>query len=175
MSDETRALAGALLALAAGDEPARAGPHLLVQEPGEAERVVPLLEELLIGRGRQASVRLRDPAASRRHARIRRSPEGLAEVVDLGSKNGLRLGGRRLRAGPARLASGDVVAIGAARVAYVDPLARVGEAALEPPEVEAPHQVVEATPREGPGSASAALLLTCGGLLLLVAGLLLAG
>jgi hypothetical protein len=47
-----------------------------------------------IGRAPGNAVRLTDPCVSRAHARIERGEDGRARIVDLGSRNGLRVGGR---------------------------------------------------------------------------------
>ncbi len=64
----------------------------------------------IVGRDREADVRIDDPSVSRRHARI--VVEGnTASVEDLESKNGTRVGGVPVSQ-PVRLARGDVVAFG---------------------------------------------------------------
>ena len=167
--EATRVAAGGLLALAAAGQPERAGPHLVVEEPGAGERIVPCRGALLIGRGREAGLRLRDPSASRRHAQVLLSSEGLAEVVDLGSWNGLQLGGRRLRTRVAALANGDVLSIGEVRLTYVDPLGPViGEGVRMVMAPGAASPAGEAAPAP-PGTA---LPLAAAALLLLAAALL---
>ncbi len=65
----------------------------------------------IVGRDREADVRIDDPSVSRRHARI--VVEGdTAGVEDLESKNGTRVGGVPVSQ-PVRLAKGDVVTFGA--------------------------------------------------------------
>ena len=64
--------------------------------------------ENIIGRERDAVVRLDAPSISRRHARIIIGPQNTLE--DLGSKNGTCLHGKRIRV--ARLADGDAILIG---------------------------------------------------------------
>jgi uncharacterized membrane protein YeaQ/YmgE (transglycosylase-associated protein family) len=51
---------------------------------------------LTIGRGPDNAVVLADASVSRAHARIERSEEGLLRIVDLDSRNGLLLDGRRV-------------------------------------------------------------------------------
>jgi hypothetical protein len=63
-----------------------------------------------IGRSKDADCVLRDPNVSRRHAELRRSPQGDWTIADLGSTNGIKVNGRRV--GSTRLASGDQVTIG---------------------------------------------------------------
>jgi serine/threonine protein kinase len=68
---------------------------------------------LLLGRGDDVAIRLRDPDASRHHAAVEATPGGV-RVTDLGSKNGTFLAGQRLPAQQARLmARGDQLRIGA--------------------------------------------------------------
>jgi hypothetical protein len=53
--------------------------------------------EILVGRGEECVVRIDDDRASRRHALVR-CLDGEWSLVDLGSKNGTQVDGRRLRA-----------------------------------------------------------------------------
>lgn len=106
---ETRLAAAALLR---GE--ALAEPHLVVAEGPDAGRRHPLRDSTTVGRGVAADLRLSDPAISRLHARIERvGQRWLAE--DLGSRNGLRLNGRRCRR-PRPLAPGDELELGATRL-----------------------------------------------------------
>ncbi len=129
--ETTRALAGRLLRGAARGE-APAAPHLVVIAGRDAGRCIPLGSAETLGRGRRASVRLRDPAASRLHARVERSGDGF-RVQDLGSKNGLAVNGARAAPGGHPLRPGDEVALGATRLRLVDPLAAAGAPAPGPP------------------------------------------
>ena len=63
-----------------------------------------------LGRSKDADCVLRDPNVSRRHAELRRSPEGEWTIADLGSTNGVKVNGRRV--GTAPLSSGDEVTLG---------------------------------------------------------------
>lgn len=131
-------MAGALVRSALRGEGARAGPHLLVRSPGSAERAVALPAELTVGRGTEAGLALDDAGASRLHARIRLDDDGAALVEDLGSKNGLRLNGRRLQAGPSPLRPGDELTVGATALRFVDPLAVAPAASHEAPAAAVP-------------------------------------
>jgi len=148
----TKALAGGILRQVARGEPS--GAHLRVLDGPMAGERLPLGSEETLGRGGEASLRLPDPAASRLHARLGRGPEGVC-VEDLGSKNGIRLNGRRLRAA-CRLRPGDLVTVGRTRLAFED-----AESAPAP------------APRDRPAPRSrrraAALLLLAAGALLLAA------
>lgn len=78
------------------------------------ENVVHVLRarETLVGRSSSCTISLSQAKVSRVHAVFRTSTEGV-EVVDLGSMNGTRVNGQRLR-GPRRLTTGDVVQVGGA-------------------------------------------------------------
>jgi len=62
----------------------------------------------------QISGAAEDPALSRRHAVLRRRPDGTYAIEDLGSTNGTEVNGRPLAAGePVALSDGDRVHLGA--------------------------------------------------------------
>ena len=68
------------------------------------------------GRSRDADVVLDDPNVSRHHAEVR--PSGGSWIVnDLGSTNGIKLNGRRVR-GAESLKRGDVIELGTSRVTF---------------------------------------------------------
>jgi diguanylate cyclase (GGDEF)-like protein len=68
-------------------------------------------DEIVLGRGTEATLRLDEPSVSRVHARITCSRVGRSYVLeDLGSTNGTFVGGRRIRR--TALASGDRVQVG---------------------------------------------------------------
>lgn len=69
--------------------------------------------EHLIGRRLDCHIYVNDQRVSRRHARIRREPDGL-HLEDLGSSNGTYVNSRRIH-GSVRLRDDDVIAIGAWR------------------------------------------------------------
>ena len=71
---------------------------------------LPRAGALILGRGDDAELRLDDASISRRHARISLDEAG-PRVVDLGSRNGLRLNGAALTQESA-LAAGDVLSVG---------------------------------------------------------------
>src|SRR4051794_38123229 len=75
-------------------------------------------EGAVMGRGDQAEIRLEDPFASSRHARLTR--QGAAIVLeDLGSTNGTYLN-EELLGGPQPLHAGDRVRIGDSEFTYMD-------------------------------------------------------
>jgi transcriptional regulator of acetoin/glycerol metabolism len=76
---------------------------VILQPPGESER--------LIGRDPACAIRLEGNDVSRRHAAIRQTPDKSApRIVDLGSRNGIRVNGSAVPS--AELGSGDVVRVG---------------------------------------------------------------
>ncbi|HEU4383019.1 MAG TPA: FHA domain-containing protein [Anaeromyxobacteraceae bacterium] len=107
----TSVLAGRLLVEAALGGAPVAGPHLVAVEGPDAGRRVSLRGEATLGRGRGATLRLADAAASRRHARVAHGRDGFT-LEDLGSKNGLRLNGAPVGRGPAPLHPGDEIEFG---------------------------------------------------------------
>lgn len=110
----TRTLAAAVLrAAAGGDHPPAA--ELRVLDGPLAGCRLPLGGDETLGRGAGASLQLPDPAASRRHLRLRSGPGGV-RAEDLGSKNGWELNGRRRRR-ERLLRHGDVIAVGTTRLA----------------------------------------------------------
>lgn len=80
----------------------RCGEREFVLKPGDS----------VVGRGSEAEVWVHDERVSRHHARIRLA-NAKAVLEDLGSRNGTFLNGARLE-GPASLADGDEIGIGAA-------------------------------------------------------------
>ncbi len=75
--------------------------------------------EYRLGKGEDCDIRLQDPFASRRHARIRIS-RSRAVIEDLGSTNGTWNGGRRLEA-PEAIAHGSLYTIGESRLLFLRP------------------------------------------------------
>lgn len=89
-----------------------------------ARRALPPPEAaLVIGRGDEASWVLLDEDLSRTHAEIRRGWDGVT-VVDLGSKNGTRVDGKRVGRDPALLRDGAAVALGGIVMRFRDPAER---------------------------------------------------
>ncbi len=70
---------------------------------------------IVIGRGLDADLRLEDPHASRRHARIEPDGPGWA-IHDAGSANGTFVNGERVE--ERRLRDGDLIDVGAYRLVY---------------------------------------------------------
>jgi pSer/pThr/pTyr-binding forkhead associated (FHA) protein len=91
-------------------------PDLLgVKEGSQPERLLPIGPDPLgIGRDAQSAVYLNSPYVSRHHARIERRGGGVW-LVDLGSRNGVEVNGRRVT-GETQLRPGDVIAIADVRI-----------------------------------------------------------
>jgi diguanylate cyclase (GGDEF)-like protein len=69
----------------------------------------------IIGRGTEADLWVEDPAISRNHAQVSRSPDGRFTIQDLGSTNGTFVSGRRVE-GRVDLQNGDRVQVGPALI-----------------------------------------------------------
>jgi pSer/pThr/pTyr-binding forkhead associated (FHA) protein len=70
---------------------------------------------VVLGRSREADVRVADVNVSRRHAELRQEGAGYW-IVDLGSTNGLELNGKRVDR--ARLRDGDRIVLGSTEVVF---------------------------------------------------------
>jgi len=152
--EDTRAAAGALLLGAAHLGP---GPALLVLTGPDAGKRHLVHGDVVLGRGRAAGLRLPDAQISRRHARVRLRGERV-EILDLGSKNGVRVNGVRVERRPVALSPGDEVALGETALALEDP--------------SAPARRPEPRPRRRrlPPAVAAAALLALSAAALLLAG-----
>ena len=95
----------------------------------------------LLGRGLEASLRLRDRAVSRQHACIRQS-EGAFFLEDQDSPNGVFLNGQRVRAAQP-LQDGDVLELGRTLLRFQAPLAEPSPPVAEPAPVLPPDSVPE--------------------------------
>jgi FHA domain-containing protein len=95
-------------------------PRLVVERaPGHTPGMeYDIGEGAVMGRGDQAEIRLEDPFASSRHARLMRQG-GIVVLEDLGSTNGTYLN-EELLTGPQPLHRGDRVRIGDSEFTYVD-------------------------------------------------------
>jgi hypothetical protein len=98
--------------------PAAVEPRLVVERaPGHSPGMeYDLHDGAVLGRGEQAEIRLEDPFASSRHARIVRQG-GVMVLEDLGSTNGTYLN-EEVLAGPTPLHPGDRVRIGDSEFTY---------------------------------------------------------
>jgi hypothetical protein len=93
-----------------GDSPR--GRGLLVFD---GKRTVLAGERTTMGRSRECDIVIDDPNVSRKHAEVRRTIEGWM-VVDLGSTNGVKLNGRRVR--EEVLSPGDEITLGLAQLKF---------------------------------------------------------
>lgn len=89
----------------------------------------------VVGRGDDCAVRLRDASVSRHHVRFEREGDAYT-VVDLGSRNGLTVGGARV--GRCTLTHGSEFTVGAVKIRFLEePAADVEEITLGSPGEEA--------------------------------------
>jgi pSer/pThr/pTyr-binding forkhead associated (FHA) protein len=103
-----------------------AAPALEIERgPGAGgRRVLPPPEAtLVIGRGDEATWVILDEDLSRAHAEIRRGWDGVT-VIDLGSKNGTKVDGVRLRGEPVELRDGAALTLGGTVLRFRDPAER---------------------------------------------------
>lgn len=101
----------------------RARPYLMAIAGPRAGELFPIGNRVVLGRGRDATLRLPDERVSRRHAEVRRLSGGALLLRDLGSMNGTYVGGRRVT--ERLLRNGDRIEIGDGnilRLAWMDPI-----------------------------------------------------
>ncbi len=85
---------------------------VVVNESGSSSHALPEAGDVVLGRGDEATVRLDDAAASRRHA-VLHLGSGLATIEDLGSANGTTVRGRKLTFGASiEVGPGDAIELG---------------------------------------------------------------
>jgi len=82
---------------------------------GAGRRLVLTSGGAVIGRSRECDIVLDDPNVSRKHAEVRSEGGGWA-VVDLGSTNGIKVNGRRVK--QAGLEPGDEITLGLSRLSF---------------------------------------------------------
>lgn len=109
----------------------REQPYFRVMNgPREGKRIViHEAQEYVFGRDEAANIVLKDDLVSRRHAKVRRDLSG-THVEDLGSRNGIKVNGKKTRR--ASLRDRDEVEIGGVRLLFIDPI-EVREAPLVMP------------------------------------------
>jgi signal transduction histidine kinase/CheY-like chemotaxis protein len=91
----------------------------VVREMGRgASRVYELGSVTLIGRGPDSTIRVADSMVSLRHAEIRLTEQGEYRIVDLQSRHGTTVGGRKVA--EALLRHGDEILVGMARLRFED-------------------------------------------------------
>lgn len=110
--------------------------------------------ELILGRHPECSVYVRDGRASRRNSRVFKADDGLWTIEDLDSANGTRVNGEEIFS-PRKLAHGDVVSIGKARIWFTtESTVEINDTELTPEAGMPVLPVEKADPMEG---------ATCGG------------
>ncbi|MDQ3266462.1 MAG: FHA domain-containing protein [Myxococcota bacterium] len=140
------------------------GPTLTCLTGLDLGRVFPVVDGITeIGRGAKVGLRIRDRSVSRRHARILRE-QGRTRLEDLGSPNGVFVGGRRASR-PRTLKDGDLIEIGTALLKFSCPHPTPPPA----PAPEAPPQLPPPSPPPELGSEWSVLV---GALVLAVIGAL---
>jgi hypothetical protein len=91
------------------------GRPRLVLDAGEESVLLLDKPVTVIGRANECELRLDDPGVSRRHAEVRVTGNE-AEVIDLGSTNGIRVNGRAVPS--ARLVDGDRIDLGSTSLVF---------------------------------------------------------
>lgn len=86
-------------------------PYFEVQLTQKLQRIYDVAPDTFIGRAPQCQIQLLSRAVSRRHARVEFGDQGEAIVSDLGTKNGVKLNGKRVQ-GAAVISEGDVLVVG---------------------------------------------------------------
>jgi pSer/pThr/pTyr-binding forkhead associated (FHA) protein len=112
-----RRLIGDLFGAGGGEAPA------LITTTGPVRPELRLTERdrrYIVGRGEGSDLTLPLEAVSREHAAVVRRADGVT-IQDLGSKNGIRLNGRRVQGESHRLGDGDRIQIGSAELRLSDP------------------------------------------------------
>ena len=84
----------------------------------EGKRFIVGATGAVLGRSRDCDVTLADPNVSRHHAEIKPDGQGGWVIEDLGSTNGVKINGRRLK-GPTPLAPGTRLELGTADIRFV--------------------------------------------------------
>ena len=134
-------------------------------------------DPVIIGRDGEADLVLLEPTVSRRHVEVRSGDEGW-EIVDLGSRLGTWLNGKKLRAGEgAPLREGDEVEMGLFRVKFLGeqedkPVQDTREIAMELAMELEMVEIETALKRPGAGMFAPVIGLAVGFLSLLAAALL---
>lgn len=143
--ERTASLARRLLLDALTTQTDEAAPPRLVlltgKEAGSAWMLPPIPSRVVIGREPGCEVLLDDRECSKQHAEVLRDTEGVL-VRDLGSRNGIVVGGRAMS--ERRLRHGDEFTVGRTSLRYHDPteeLLRSFEAGADEPAPELPESL----------------------------------
>ncbi|MEM6730537.1 MAG: FHA domain-containing protein [Myxococcota bacterium] len=98
-------------------EAARYEVFPVAKQPGN-----PWPERISVGRARNSDIVLSDNSVSKLHAHFIVNDSGHMTVVDAGSRNGVRLGKKKLNASePEKVRSGDTITFGAAALTFLGP------------------------------------------------------
>jgi two-component system, NtrC family, response regulator AtoC len=120
------------------DDPQRARSDYRVHafwEGGHARAWLAPGRELVLGRADECDIVVDHSSASRRHARI--VANGGLAIEDLGSSNGIRLGGERIPSNTrVRFRAGDLIELGGAIIVVHAPPARIVSTLAPPPMAE---------------------------------------
>lgn len=108
---------------------AAGGPRLEVVR-GQGGPYLLTGENASIGRSEEATITLKDPSSSRKHAAIERTNRGWT-ITDLGSANGTYLNGASVKG--AALQDGDIILIGNTELRFVEPMVLAEAEDPEPP------------------------------------------
>ncbi len=91
--------------------------RLVIQRRGRRPQVFRLLQpSVVIGRGKGTDLLLPDISVSRQHARVDRDGEAGHKIVDLGSQNGTKVNGHKVK--EQRLEPGDELQVGKFMLTY---------------------------------------------------------
>jgi len=100
----------------------RVVPYLSIQAPNGSRHVsLSSLPPWTIGRGNENTSQLADPCASRNHVMIQQMEVGSYYLIDLGSRNGTILNGKRITI-PTMLKNGDRITIGETTLEFCCPV-----------------------------------------------------
>jgi pSer/pThr/pTyr-binding forkhead associated (FHA) protein len=93
-------------------------PSLAYETPKTGKVTVPIDKDVMVvGRSRQCEIMLKDDSqVSRRHAELRKLPDGQFAVRDLGSKNGTFVNGAPISTWV--LKPGDTITIGETKIQF---------------------------------------------------------
>lgn len=140
---------------------AAGGPRLEVVR-GQGGPYLLTGENATIGRSEEATITLKDPSSSRKHASIERTGRGWM-LNDLGSANGTYLNGATVK--ESALQDGDIILIGNTELRFVEPMVAAEADDLEPPPPASTRPVSTRAPagRKAPPPASSGMEMELGG------------
>jgi len=93
-------------------------PYIEIQLTQKLQRVVDVLEPLILGRSPTCSVQILSRAVSRQHAGLEPAPDGV-HVRDLGSANGVKVNDIKMVSKSTQpLADGDIILVGDVNIRY---------------------------------------------------------